>query len=414
MRSRRTRALELLKSPYFFPAFLEAVGRAGLVGEKKNALVVFVVCVSRLLDKPLNLFVKGPSSAGKNFLVRTVLRFLPPETVREITSSSGMSWNYLGKNLKHRIVYLQEESQAGGHVHPARLLISENRLIRMVTRRRRNRFVTEREVTEGPVACISTTTRNRLEVDDETRHLSVWMDDSPEQTRNILVALAQGSDGISAEELETWHEVQNLLEARAKLPIEFPGWFKRVAELVETTEIRARRYFAAFLEACKVVCLIRSFRRKEEELGRREKLRVGFIDFATTILIFADAFGKSLEGPGLEELETRQLVEQISKRKGGALVNASDLAAELGATNNQAYARLRNAAREGYIARVNPPAKGNPKLYRVTPLTRFLPDPARVFKELSPERDGVRFIHPVTGVVLEYRRRPNGRRGKLR
>src|SRR6516162_8689898 len=59
-------ALALLGSPRFFCKLLEALEREGLVGEQRNALVVFIVVVSRLLAKPLNLFVKGQSSSGKN------------------------------------------------------------------------------------------------------------------------------------------------------------------------------------------------------------------------------------------------------------------------------------------------------------------------------------------------------------
>ena len=49
-------------------------------------------------------------------------------------------------------------------------------------------FRTEKKVTEGPVSCISTATLNQLQVDDETRHLSIWTDESEEQTARILKA----------------------------------------------------------------------------------------------------------------------------------------------------------------------------------------------------------------------------------
>jgi hypothetical protein len=311
----KDKAMDVLRSSYFFPHFLEAVERAGLVGEKRNALVVFIVGVSRLLQKPLNLFVKGPSSGGKNFLVKTILRFFLSQAFIEITSSSGASWNYLGKDLKHRIVYLQEENKAAGSVHPARLLISENRLVRMVTRRKGHRFVTERHVTEGPVACISTTTSHRLEIDDETRHLSIVVDDSPEQTRDIMFGLTEDTDRIAVGELAMWHEIQNIIATRAGLPIEIPHWFRKVAEMMEAGDVRARRYFAAFLEACKVVCLIRSF--KKGDLNP-SFLEIGFIDYAMTTLIFGNAFSSFLGGVGLQEFETRRAVELITKRRNNA------------------------------------------------------------------------------------------------
>src|SRR5262249_11125556 len=130
---------------------------------------------------------KGVSSSGKNFLVRNVLKLFPKECIAEITSTSDYSLNYIGQQLQHRIVYFQEENKATGNIHPARLLISENELIRIVTvRGKGGRLTTKKQITKGPVACISTTTKNRLSIDDETRHLSIWIDETAEQTKRIL------------------------------------------------------------------------------------------------------------------------------------------------------------------------------------------------------------------------------------
>jgi hypothetical protein len=189
----RVEALRLLRSPIFFCRVLDATRALGLVGEEKNALVLYLVGTSRLLSKPVSLFIKGESSSGKNFLARNVLKLFPKECVTEITSSSETSWNYLGRQLQHQIVYIQEENKAAGNVHPARLLISESEIIRNVAvRKKGGTFKTQRQVTKGPVACISTTTKNRLAVDDETRHLSIWIDDSPEQTQRIIASQLKG------------------------------------------------------------------------------------------------------------------------------------------------------------------------------------------------------------------------------
>src|SRR5690242_310860 len=74
-------ARKLLKSPDLFVRFLSAAEKTGLVGERRNALVLFVVTVSRLLDRPLNAIIKGPSSSGKNWMAKCVLDFLPKNCV---------------------------------------------------------------------------------------------------------------------------------------------------------------------------------------------------------------------------------------------------------------------------------------------------------------------------------------------
>jgi len=395
------KARRLLRSGKFFQSFLNAVRTAGLVGEEQNALAAYLVGISRLLAHPVNLFVKGVSSSGKNYLVKSVLRFFPKECVVEITSSSVASWNYLGNNLQHRIVYIQEQNKAAGNVHPARLLISENELVRLVSVRSGSGFETQRQVTKGPVSCISTTTRNRLEVDDETRHVSIWMDDSSEQTTKILAAQLGGTNQMDAEELAVWHEVQSLLEERAKLPIDFEDWAQRLVTEIWTGDVRVRRYFEAFRETCKVVCLVRSFRFDEEEIAVRGRLQVGFTDYAVASLIFSSAFSKSLSYGDEEDSELITALSTISARKKGGGADASELAKELGISRDRAYAKLQEALKRGSIRRSNETTLRNLKLYLPAARTGMLPDPRTVFQKLFPRRR-VTFVHPITGRTVEY------------
>src|SRR5262249_4447299 len=155
--------------------------------------------------------------------------------------------------LAHQVVYIKERNEAAGSVHPARLLISEKELSHTVTIKKAGRFVAERRVTKGPIAAISTTTQDRVEVDDETRHGSVWLDKSPEQTRRILEAAVEQQKPLTRTERNVWHEVQRLIEKRAGFAIELPGWFKDVVPYVRSDNLWARRYFSAFLQACKTV-----------------------------------------------------------------------------------------------------------------------------------------------------------------
>ena len=60
-------ARKLLRSERFFNHLLDVLERDGLVGEKENALVLYTAVSSRIITHPLNLFVKGRSSSGKNF-----------------------------------------------------------------------------------------------------------------------------------------------------------------------------------------------------------------------------------------------------------------------------------------------------------------------------------------------------------
>ena len=398
----RAAAWALLRSPRFFCKLLEALGREGLVGEGKNALVVFVVAVSRLLSRPLNLFVKGQSSSGKNHTVRKVLRLIPEKCVCEVTNSSEMAWNYMGRRLQHKVVFFQEESVAfGGKQHPARLLISENRLERLVTVRHGAHFTTKKQVTEGPVACISTTTRDQLQVDDETRHVSIWADESPEQTARIVRAQLAGATPLTDEEIRIWHAAQDLLAERSTVPIRLPSWFDLVASKVWTGDVRIRRYFPSFIEACRTICLIRSFRDHKE---KTDSLRVSFRDYAIATLIFEDAFSRSLNSVDEKSIELRECISRISSKNAGQAFSAQKIATELGIPLHEAYERIRWAVRQKLIRRANPPQKGNRKLYLPTVAgIQFLPNPEQIFKSVVRVGKRLRFVHPITGESVIFK-----------
>jgi hypothetical protein len=394
-------ARKLLRSPHFLTKLLRALENQGLVGEKRNALVLFVVAVSRLLPRPLNVFVKGHSSAGKNFLVKSILRLLPLDAVAEITSASDKAWNYSKSSFRHKIIYLQEKNEAAGTIDPIRLLISEGKLVRIVPRWVGGKLITTKQVAHGPVASISTTTRNRLQIDDETRHISEWVDESPEQTRKIVESYTKQRKGLDPDEIKAWHAVQHLLERRIGTEIIFPRWFEEIANQLFISDLRVRRYYPAFIEAVRSVCLIRSFlpHRKSSEDG---PLKVRFADFAITALIFDEVFVESLHlGQGAGEA-TRRLVEEIVNAKGAA-IDASDVSAKLGIPSHQASAKLRYAEKAGVIRRANTPERNNRKWFLPMPRPHFVPDPAELFQQLKSLKGTVRFIHPITGKWMRYR-----------
>jgi hypothetical protein len=393
-------ARRLLASPRFFNEFLSAVEKEGLVGEQNNALALLIVAVSRLLSRPLNALVKGASASGKNWLVKRVLRLLPKDCAPEISNASDKAWNYSGDDFRHRVIYLQERNQAAGAIHPIRLFISEGKLIRRVTRWVGGELVTKTYVARGPVASISTTTRRELEIDDETRHLTLLIDQSEEQTQRIVRAYTK-RQGLSAAELRAWHKVQRILEDRVDFEIVFPEWFDQVAEGVFVKGIGARRYYPAFVEACRTVCLIRSFQ-ANRKVSEDSTLLLEFADFAIAALIFDGIFVESLNRHEGSALEVRESVRAIADRRGGEPVQARDLARELGISLDRAYARLREAEEAGTIRRVNAPEKDNRKFYLPAPKPRFIPDPEKLFRQLEDIGDDVRFVHPLTGKLVNY------------
>jgi hypothetical protein len=397
----RAEARRRLASPRFFNEFLSVVRKAGLVGELKNALALLIVTISRVLSRPLSAVVRGVSSAGKNFLVAIILILMPADAKIELDTSSDKAWNYSHDAFRHSVVYVRERNAKTGAIHPLRTLISEGRVIHRVVEWSNRKRVTKTYVAEGPVASISTTNRG-LEIDDQTRHVSLWIDESSDQTRRIARAYVTQGSGVSQNELEVWREIHRQIAARAqRVQIVFPPWFAKLSDEIFVDDISARRYFPAFAEACRVLCLIRSF----QTAGKPENdstLTVDFADFAMTALIFDEVFVESLRDQHGSSVEIREAVRKISESNKGEPVQAEDLARYLGIPIQPAYKKLRDAARAGAIRRANNPEKGNRKLYLPTPRPRFVPDPEKLFRQLPELSDSVRFVHPVSGESIVY------------
>jgi hypothetical protein len=377
--------------------------RVGLVGEQRNALVLFIVVVSRLLARPLAAFVKGASSAGKNWLVRCILALMLKRRITEFTSASNKAFHYSQSNLKHHVVFLQEKNEAAGGVHPMRLLISEGKVVHLVVRWVHGKLVTKKHVARGPVAAISTTTKNRLEIDEETRCISLWVSTDEEQTREIAKAYTEHDPKRKRKECRIWREVHRLLESRIGIEIRFPNWFKRVPELLFVGDLRVRRYYPAFVEACRTVCLIRSFL-PYRKFVKGQPLELEFADFAITAMIFDEVFVESLHRQDGQEEQTRRLVEEIATKKNRP-VTVKDIMHRLGISKDRAYTQLRRAKEAGLLRRANEPEKNNRKRYLPAKRPRFVPDPERLFQELNELGSEVSFVQPLTGEWVVYRRK---------
>jgi hypothetical protein len=400
-------ALELLRSPMFFRWFLDDISRAGLVGERRNAEALYLVATSRLRNRPINAIVKGGSSSGKNYLVRKVMDFFPKDALKEISSMSAHALNFTSEEkLENTILYFFEIDGANRAAHPNRLLISEGKLVHWYSTTSKWGRHTTQEVTGGPVACISTTTENTLKMDDESRHLSLWIDQSPGQTKRIAKAYAAGNPKVlTPQKMAAWIHVQELLFKRKNVPINMPAWFEGVVELIPVYDVRIRRYWPAFVEACKTVSLLRSYQWTDKELEERGGLTVSFEDFAVANTILdktvSDSLSRNAED---EELWVGEMVARIGEAKAplGPGVEASDLLNEPGVTSlDKAYRLLRKAERAGTIFQSNLPGKNNGKFYIPTMDVGFIGNPEVVFRKIKPQKN-VKFVHPIKGEWIEY------------
>jgi hypothetical protein len=67
---------ELAKAPNILERFAAELAQSGVAGESRIAKLLYLAVTSRLLQRPVSIALKGPSSGGKSHVVERVLSFV--------------------------------------------------------------------------------------------------------------------------------------------------------------------------------------------------------------------------------------------------------------------------------------------------------------------------------------------------
>ncbi len=210
--------------------------------------------------------MKGPSSGGKSFAVERTLEFFPPDAFHAMTGVSEKALLYDDSPLQHKMLVIYEAAGMEGDVasYVIRSLLSEGRL-RYLTTQKDTEGIKGRWIErEGPTGLITTTTAIHLHPENETRLISTVVDDTPEQTASVLLALADESNAPF--DFTGWHALQRWLELgerRVTVP-----YAHELARLVPPKAVRLRRDFKAVLTLIKAHALIHQLSRPRDDRGQ--------------------------------------------------------------------------------------------------------------------------------------------------
>ena len=183
---------ELVLVPNILERFASDLARSGVAGESRVAKLLYLAVTSRLLQRPVSIAVKGPSSGGKSYLTEQVLRFFPESGYYALTAMSEHALAYSDEPLQHRFLVLYEASgmESDFQTYLIRSLLSEGK-VRYETVEKTSEGMKPRLIErEGPTGLIVTTTAVKLHPENETRLLSLTVTDTQSQTRAVMAALA--------------------------------------------------------------------------------------------------------------------------------------------------------------------------------------------------------------------------------
>jgi hypothetical protein len=338
---------ELAKAPNILERFAAELAQSGVAGEERIAKLLYLAVTSRLLQRPVSIALKGPSSGGKSHVVERVLSFFPESAYYALTAMSERTLAYSEEPIKHRFLVIYEAAGMSGDfaTYLIRSLLSEGR-VRYETVEKTSEGMKPRLIErEGLTGLIVTTTAVKLHPENETRLLSLTVTDTQDQTRAVMAALAEEA-GEAGPNFESWHALQVWLEG-AEHRVFIP-YAKILADLIPPVAVRLRRDFGALLNLIRAHALLHQASRNRDDKGR--VIATIEQDYAAVRELVADLVSDGIEVTVPATVrETVEAVKRLREASSGEPVTVVELARELKLDRSAVSRRVRNAKDRGYL-----------------------------------------------------------------
>ncbi|MFH1653751.1 MAG: CHC2 zinc finger domain-containing protein [Pseudomonadota bacterium] len=326
--------------------FVEDLKRNGFVGDTKNAQILFLCLISRSLDRPVSIVVKGPSSGGKSYLVEQVLKFFPKSAYHDISAMSEHALAYSEESLKHRFLVLYEAAGMGGDIaqYLLRSLLSEGKIRYETVDSTKDGCKSRLIEKEGPTGCIITTTAIKIHPENETRLFSLHVSDDNNQTKDIFLSLAEESN---RNELDygIWHNFQewlNLAESRVTIP-----FAKKLASLIPPISIRLRRDFKQLLSLIKTHAILHQASRRKDKDG---KIIATLEDYQKVRELVKNIMSEGIEASVSKTvLETIEAVKELCNNLESEEVSIKQLTDYLKLDRSAVARRVSQCLSKGYL-----------------------------------------------------------------
>ncbi len=352
-------ALALLDDPELWTHIDSAIGSLGITGEREGRLLVYLCLTSRLLPKPISAAIKGPSAAGKSYIIQGVLKLFPKSAYYELTSASERALIYTEADFRHRILIILEAHENPFLEMLIRTLLSEGHIIYETV----VEMEAKRLEKEGPTGLLTTTTQPTLHEENETRVLSVFIRDDPAQTRAVMGLTADrfSVNGAKPEpNLAPLVDMQRWLEQSGDRGVVVP-FAGALTGLLPDKPVRWRRDITQILSAVQACALLHQRQRERDSQGC---VIATLEDYDMVRPLLAVALAPAL-ADSLTDAQ-RKAVESVRTLCYGSEepVTISAVGRDLNIDRSSASARVRSALEGGYIVNDEPfpnrPAKLRP------------------------------------------------------
>ncbi len=242
-----------LSAPNLMQRTMEDIGRAGVIGEEINRLLMYIIFTSRKREHPLHIISLGSSGIGKTHLQEKVAALIPEEDKLEITTLSGNAFYYFGQQeLRNKLILIEDLDGADEVLYPLREIKSKRKITKtVVVKNTKGETRTVSLTVEGPVCVAGCTTKESLYEDNANRSFLIYIDESKEQDSKIMAyqrKLSAGKIDVSLQNSvrDTFQNMQRTL-----VPVSIRNPYAEKLQIPEEVfkPRRSNAHYLAFIEA---------------------------------------------------------------------------------------------------------------------------------------------------------------------
>ncbi len=264
------KCIEFLKSEKLIEKFNELIGKAGIVGEETNRILLFIIASSYKMPDTLHALIQGSSGSGKTRLLKIISQLMPEEDVKRYTRVTDNSfYNQDEYFFVHKLVCfedldgLKEDAQLA-----VRELQSNEILISSTSLKDANGSITGGErIVRGPIASLACTTKGEVYEDNVSRSFLIAVDESKTQTLKVIEYQNNEAAGLVSKEEQKRVKlfVQNCI--RLLKPYRVINPYANKIKLPQTAH-KIRRLNELYQSFVRQITLLNQCKRKQDAQGR--------------------------------------------------------------------------------------------------------------------------------------------------
>ncbi|NOQ26249.1 MAG: toprim domain-containing protein [Bacteroidales bacterium] len=183
------KCITFLKTENLIPKFNNLIGKAGITGENKNRILLFVIASSYKMPDTLHALIQGSSGSGKTRLLKISSDLMPPEDIKRYTRVTDNSfYNQDEYFFVNKLVCFEDMDGLGEDAQLAVRELQSNEILRTSTslKDKNGNIGGGERIVRGPIASLSCTTNGETYEDNISRSFLIAVDESREQTSRII------------------------------------------------------------------------------------------------------------------------------------------------------------------------------------------------------------------------------------